>query len=364
MMITRRAMTGGAAITAAVAAITFAQPHAASAQGADFSGRTVEVMVNFAAGGGVDQTARLIAGYIADHLPGNPSLIVTNRAGASGMAAVEHLMSSVAPDGLTIGYFAGPLLTWAIGVNPVPPGMEDLPVVVGRSVNHVVLASTSSGLNVDTFPGHTGRVFLAVNAPDNAMSIRMRLFADAVGVPGLEVISGYDTQPRMHAAVRAGEADMAPANESAFGIARESLLGDGVLMAFGQLGEFTENGIVAQAGLDDIPVLDEVWRRVAPDTLGSPAHRAWEAYTAAHSVHHYFVLPMNTPQPIIDAWEAAILAAHEDPRYIEQMRSLGMPLPNPVRSAEMRQRLETVRPIFADPEVTAVIEAAIARNLR
>jgi len=347
-----------------LAAMTLAMPQAASAQEVSFAGRTVEVMVNFAAGGATDSAARMIAAILPDHLPGQPSVIVTNRGGAGGTAAVDHLIDAVAPDGMTIGYFSGTPLRWSLGMEQVPAGTGELPYVVAKSVNNILITRSEKGLTLDSYPGTQGRIFFALNAPDNHIAIRMRLFSDAVGVPGFELVSGYDTQPRMLAAVRAAEVDMAQANDTFFGTNRDALLADGVMTVFGQLGEFSENGIIPQGGLEEIPVLDTIWRAVAPDTLQSPEYRAWEALHSAMSLQNVFVLPPNTPQPIVDTWETALLAAYEDPRYIKQLADIGMPDARSVGAAEIRRRMDNLKAQFEDPEVRTAIESAIARNMQ
>lgn len=363
-MTIRTTASGRVAIAALMATMTLATPQAASAQDISFAGRTVEVMVNFAAGGATDSAARMIATYLPDHLPGRPTVIVTNRGGAGGTAAVDHLIDAVAPDGLTIGYFSGTPLRWSLGMEQVPEGTGDLPYVVAKSVNNILLTRADSGITIENYPGTQGRVFFALNAPDNHVAIRMRLLSDAVGVPNFELVSGYDTQPRMLAAVRASEVDMAQANDTFFGTNRGALLGDGVMTVFGQLGEFSETGIIAQGGLEDIPVLDAMWRAVSPETVDSPAYQAWEALHSAMSLQNVFVLPPNTPQAMVDVWEAAILAAYEDPRYIAQIEQIGMPDARSVGAAEIRRRMDILKARFEDPEIRAVIEAAIARNMQ
>lgn len=58
------------------------QANAASAE--DFyNGKTIRVVVGFAAGGGFDSYARILARHMPRHTPGNPALIVDNMAGAA-----------------------------------------------------------------------------------------------------------------------------------------------------------------------------------------------------------------------------------------------------------------------------------------
>src|SRR5438128_3507423 len=73
-----------------------ALPRLASAL--DYPTRPTKIVAGFAAGGGVDITARLIGQWLADHL-GQP-FVVENRTGAGGDVGTEAVVNA-APDGYT-----------------------------------------------------------------------------------------------------------------------------------------------------------------------------------------------------------------------------------------------------------------------
>ena len=83
---------------------------AASSDQDFYKGKTIRIIVGFAAGGGFDVYARTIARHMPKHLPGNPSMIVDNMTGAGSRLAANYLYKASAPDGLTIGNFIGSLL--------------------------------------------------------------------------------------------------------------------------------------------------------------------------------------------------------------------------------------------------------------
>jgi tripartite-type tricarboxylate transporter receptor subunit TctC len=70
-----------------------------AAQGADYPAKPVRVVVPFAAGGGVDVTARILAQQLTQRA--GQSFVVENRTGASGIIGVEYVAKS-APDGYTL----------------------------------------------------------------------------------------------------------------------------------------------------------------------------------------------------------------------------------------------------------------------
>jgi tripartite-type tricarboxylate transporter receptor subunit TctC len=355
-------ITRRTALAVGALALSLGTANMSMAQDVSFEGETVEIMVNFAAGGGTDTAARLVAPFIAQHLPGNPDVIVTNRGGAGGTAAVDYLIDSMPPDGLHIGYFAGTPIRWALGLQQVPEGTGDLPFVAARSVNQIFIARNDAELDFDTAPGYEGPLFMALNSPDNHVAIRARLLAEAIGIDEFELITGYRGQGNMVAAARSQETEIAQTNDSFFGANRDAITGDDVLSPWGQMGEYVDGSIVSQVGLEDIPVFDQLWRSASPETLDSPAYAAWEAIHIAMSIQNVFVLPPNTPEEFIPAWEAAVLAAYSDPGYIAQLAQAGVPQPAAVGTEDVLNRMAALRVAFENPDIIAAIEDAIATN--
>ncbi len=58
----------------------------------DFSGKTVQITVGYAPGGGFDTFARIFAHHLADELRGNPNVFVSNKPGANTLVAVRSVI--------------------------------------------------------------------------------------------------------------------------------------------------------------------------------------------------------------------------------------------------------------------------------
>jgi tripartite-type tricarboxylate transporter receptor subunit TctC len=93
-------ITGIAALLFTASAVT--QP--ASAEPSRWTKLTV--VVGSTPSGGYDQYGRLLARHIGKHLPGNPSVIVSNKPGAGGMIAYNHIYNTAPKDGSEIGISA------------------------------------------------------------------------------------------------------------------------------------------------------------------------------------------------------------------------------------------------------------------
>jgi tripartite-type tricarboxylate transporter receptor subunit TctC len=93
MKLRRRTLIKSAAAVLAAAAL----PRFASAQ--EYPSRPVRIVAGFAAGGGVDVTARLIGQWLAERL--GQSFVIENRTGAGGNVGTEAVVNAAA-DGYTL----------------------------------------------------------------------------------------------------------------------------------------------------------------------------------------------------------------------------------------------------------------------
>src|SRR4051794_5720183 len=76
-----------------------------------YKGKTLSIIVGFTTGGGYDVYARLLARFIADHIPGHPTVIVRNQPGAGSLAAARALDVTQPKDGTVMVIFNPGLIT-------------------------------------------------------------------------------------------------------------------------------------------------------------------------------------------------------------------------------------------------------------
>ena len=74
-----------------------------------YQDKTVRIVAGYGAGSVDDAWTRLIARYLAKHIPGNPNMIVQNMPGAGAMIAANYVYKVAKPDGLTLGGIRGGL---------------------------------------------------------------------------------------------------------------------------------------------------------------------------------------------------------------------------------------------------------------
>lgn len=78
-----------------------------SAQGAaaevSYKGKTVTLFITSGTGGSVDLLSRLGARHLADHLPGNPTVVAKNKGGAGGIVGANYIYDQAPKDGTELG---------------------------------------------------------------------------------------------------------------------------------------------------------------------------------------------------------------------------------------------------------------------
>lgn len=93
---------------------------AAGAQDAQdfFRDKRITVFIGSSTGGGTDSYGRAVASFIGRHLPGAPSVIVSNAPGANGLVVANQLYRSLPKDGTAIGTFDRAAALHSIWRNP------------------------------------------------------------------------------------------------------------------------------------------------------------------------------------------------------------------------------------------------------
>src|SRR5262247_2312957 len=97
----QRALPLGAALCAAM----LVTPAAADEVSDFYKGKTFTVVVGHEVGTGFDIYGRTLQRHLSRHIPGNPSVVVQNMAGASGINAANWLYTIAPKDGTVMATF-------------------------------------------------------------------------------------------------------------------------------------------------------------------------------------------------------------------------------------------------------------------
>ncbi len=171
-----------------------------------YQGKKLNFMVDFSAGGPTDIECRIYARHLVRHLPGKPTIVMTNRPGAGGTLAMNWLYERARRNGTVAGcQTAGSrYLDWFVG-NPQEAGLranmaEIVPVMFTPVVSvGVIKKNLGSGISkpedLVKVEGWVAGGFRA----DNSKDIKFRTLFDLVGAK-YKYVTGYPGSADLFAA--------------------------------------------------------------------------------------------------------------------------------------------------------------------
>src|ERR1700755_3252190 len=93
-----------ARLTIGIATLLLTAPPAAPQPAADFyRGKTVQMLIGYTVGGNYDLNARVLARHIGRHIPGSPTIVTQNMAGAGSLRLANYLYNVAPRDGTAFG---------------------------------------------------------------------------------------------------------------------------------------------------------------------------------------------------------------------------------------------------------------------
>jgi hypothetical protein len=300
------------ALTAAAAGLmcwTYAAVSPAAAEPVSFKGKTVTMIVAYAAGGGTDLTGRLIAPYLTKYLPGNPTVVVQNMPGASGTRAMNHIAARTQADGLTV------LMGAASGVDPV---MYRTLNVSYRPVDYRVVGGFGRG----------GLLLLVSTASAPRLLDRSKPALAMAGITAHDVFSrsgmalwgieylgwnakwvlGYSGTNETVIALERGEIDM---------VSTGDLMKIRALLNSGRAKAITQSA--PRVEFAEVPVFaDLVASRIA-DNLPQKAFAYWRSY---NEMDKWLGLAPGTPDDIVAAYRSAFERIARDTEFIDHGRRM------------------------------------------
>lgn len=274
-----------------------------------FKGKTIRLMVGIGVGSGYDINARLLARHMANHIPGQPAIIVQNQPGAGSLTMTNSLYSSGPFDGTVIGAsFNGmpttPLLQ--------PTGARFDPIKLNW------LGSTNRETQV-TYVWHTAPVqsldevktkelIVGAQAPGSTQYDYPVLVNHLFGFK-FKVVTGYQSTSKINLAMESGEVHGTLANWSTLKALSSQWLTEKKVR------------IIAQWALKKHP--DIAGAPMALDLAKTDADR--QALMLALARLEYgrpFFLPPNVPADRLQALRRAFDATMKDPAYLAEAEKL------------------------------------------
>jgi tripartite-type tricarboxylate transporter receptor subunit TctC len=321
-----------------------AVPLGAVSDAADFyKDRMIIFIIGSAPGGGYDAYSRLVAGHLARHLAGQPTIIPQNLPGAGSIRAANYLYNIAPKDGTAIG-----MVDEAIFLNQILGVREPIADAAklgwfGSMVRRV-LGTRETKTDAAKF-NWIGRVLansailfvrreaglqkiedaydkeLIVSASGTASKLNWTVLRNVFGMK-FKIVSGYQGSNEGLLALLRGEADAVSMPWSILRIAGAELIRDR------KINLLLQTGAEKDADLGDLPRMIDLARN-------DDERKLLELFASPSTIGRSVLAPPGTPMERVDELRRAFVAMTQDQIFLDDLKKANLEL-SPLSGQELQ----------------------------
>lgn len=292
---TYRTLTRTAA--AAAIAIGAVAVSATSTMAASFyDGKTVTLIVNSGAGGGLTRGAQTVAKVMQKYIGENSKIIVKNIPGGGGVKGANFLAEKAKSDGLTILYGPAQQMPWLLKMPGIRFDPSEFRIIGVGDTSFLTITRTDTGAGLKT-PADivkAGGVRFGGRGPTSPLDIFGRLPLLILGVEH-NYIPGYRGQPKLNQAIRSKEINTLSTGANGYhAFYKDTLIKKGEAMALFYNSPVDKNGVPIRYKdrfPANIPHFADLYQQVHGKAPSGPL---WEAYKWVSS---YLIRPTSIVAP-------------------------------------------------------------------
>jgi tripartite-type tricarboxylate transporter receptor subunit TctC len=297
---------------------TTASPAAAADPVAEFyRGKTIELIIGAAAGGGYDIPGRALARHMGRHIPGNPAIIVRNMPGATSLIMTNQLYNRAPRDGTVMGMPNNNI--------PLEPRLKLLAAAgnvafdvsrfswIGTPVQephvlwlwHTAPAKSFADLR-------TNRIIMGATAASADNYTLSALMNQTLGTR-MEVVTGYHGQNDINLAIERGEVQGNTTGLTNLIVTKADWIKQGKIRMLLQFGSERAPEIA------DVPAVVEL-------AASQDDREIWQFFTAKFKIARPLALPPDVPRERVQALRDAFDATMQDPLFRDEAQKIGLEL--------------------------------------
>jgi hypothetical protein len=308
-----------------------------NAQAQLYKGKTITMIVNYPAGGPTDIEARIVAQHLPQHIPGQPTIVVKNVGGGSGLLGSNEL-GDAATDGMTIGFFTLDVMAELTENPSVRTHFSDFALIAGVESPLVIYMrkDTPPGVNTpaDLVKAHDFKV-LTLNE-QNINSVNLQLSLDLLGIK-YQPVPAFRGLKEVETAILQNTGQMANTSLSGWlGSAQPSM--KDIVIPIWQLAPRGKNGDHPRSrSLPDMLTFEEFYASVMPGKPLADDFR-YQVLRAAGdpqlAMYRVVVLPPKSPDNVVTAMRAAFDDLWKDESFMSDYSRVLATRPIMVSGAE------------------------------
>lgn len=316
----------GRALVFFLASLILDATGAAAAEKAFYQGKNIIFLINFAAGGPTDIEGRIVARHLGKYIPGNPTLIPQNMAGAGGVTGMNFLGEVAKPDGLTMGYFTGPYNHQMMRTPGLRVDLAKLPFVASVASVTVcyIRSDVPPGIKKPTDIAKAQRFRAGGLSFDSNKDLRFRLAFDILGLK-YDYVTGYNSSNDARLAVQRGEIHYHDENIPGYrGVVEPQLVKTGIVTPLYYHDFVKPDGTMGKS--PDYPELNsftEIYTQIhgkAPTGIKYEALKA--ANMASQNLSRVAMLPPGSSPEAVATLRQAFTALSKDEEFIGEAKKV------------------------------------------
>jgi tripartite-type tricarboxylate transporter receptor subunit TctC len=321
-----------------------------------YRGKTLTVLINFAAGGPTDVEGRLAARFLGKHIPGQPSIVVQNMPGAGGVIGTNYLGEVAKPDGLILGYFtnqffnlltADPTLRVDLAKFAYIASIEGVAVAYIRKDVAPGIQDPKDMIKAKNFKAGG----LSLNS---AKDVRFRLQLDILGIPH-QYVTGYNSNSDARLAVERNEIQFFTEGTPGYrSQVQPRMVKEGVVVPVYADELVTADGEFKQsAEVPDVPSFSQLHQQIFGKLGSGPLWETLKTINITHVMQRVAKVAPSTPPEAVAALRQGFSQMIKDPEFIQEFKKVTRSDPHFQVGGEADKLIKKL--VQASPEVKSTI---------
>jgi tripartite-type tricarboxylate transporter receptor subunit TctC len=290
-----------------------------------YRGKTLTVLINFAVGGPTDIEGRLVARFLGKHLPGQPTVVVQNMAGAGGVTGTNYLGEVAKPDGLTLGYFTSQFFNLLTADPNLRVDLAKFAYIA--SIEGVAVAY----IRKDVAPGIQdpkdivkAKGFKAGGLSINSgKDVRLRLQLDILGIPH-QYVTGYNSNSDARLALERNEIQFFTEGTPGYRLqVQPRLVKDGLVVPVYADELVTADGeFRSSIEAPDIIPFSQLHQQIFGKLGSGPLWEALKTINLTHAMQRVAKVTPGTPPEAVAALRQGFSLMMKDQEFIQEFKKV------------------------------------------
>jgi tripartite-type tricarboxylate transporter receptor subunit TctC len=290
----------------------------------NLAGKTVTIYIGFGPGGGYDLYGRVLSRHLGKHLPGHPTIVVSNMPGAASVRAANYVYTVAPKDGTALGIVAQSIgEEQLVGTSGVSYDVARFNWI-GRFAANVEVAYVWHAAPVKTIEDlKTTEATFAGTGPSSLIYPRL-----LNGIAGMKwkLVNGYSTTAVAHLAMQRREVDGATSSLNTLKTTQRDWLDNKLIRILVQF------ALKRSAELAAVPAVVEFGNTQEDKDVLS-------FYASSGAVGRAVIAPPDLPADRVAMLRAAFAATLKDADFLAEIETTKLEF-EPLPGAELQALVE------------------------